>query len=91
MVRASLSPAERAISGSIDRARRIGDSMVEWADVLSFIPLRPGLQHPLRDAWDAIDPDVVRVAAAFSTESGASELRSRIIGPAQFDAADKRF
>lgn len=59
--------------------------------MLTFIPLSPGAHHPLRAAWNAIDPDVLRVAAAFSSESGAGELRSGIIGARQFDAADKRF
>jgi len=45
----------------------------------------------LTAAWNTVDPDVVRVAAAFSTESGVRELRSRVIGAAKFDAADKRF
>ncbi len=59
--------------------------------MLTFIPLSPGAQHPLRTAWDTVAPDVLRVAAGFSTESGAGELRSGIIGAAHFDAADKQF
>jgi UvrD-like helicase C-terminal domain len=56
--------------------------------VLTFIPLVPGEHHPLRAAWDSIDPDVVRVAAAFGSESGAHEFR-KIIGADAFDAAQK--
>jgi hypothetical protein len=59
--------------------------------VLKFIPLRSGIKHPLREAWDAVQPDLLRVAAAFSTESGAQEFRNRIIGSTPFDAIDKRW
>jgi hypothetical protein len=59
--------------------------------VLSFIPLGRGRLHPFRAAWDAVRPDLLRVAAAFSTESGAQELRSNIIGAAPFDAVTKEW
>src|SRR4051794_31864397 len=58
--------------------------------MLSFIPLGTA-SHPLRDAWNAVQPDIVRVASAFSTESGATALRGSVIDKAPFDAAEKRW
>lgn len=58
--------------------------------MLSFGPLDP-IRHPLKTAWLEIDPDLVRVAVAFATEAGVDELRTRIVTPALFDAADKQW
>lgn len=58
--------------------------------MLGFIPLAARESHPLRAAWQAVQPDLLRVAAAFSTETGAVEFR-KIIGAAPFDAIDKKW
>ena len=59
--------------------------------MLTFTPLGPGTEHPLSAAWKAVDADVLRIAAAFCSDTGVTELRSGIIGTAPFDAADKGF
>lgn len=55
------------------------------------MPLSRGASHPLREALDAIQPDVLRVAAAFGSESGTQELRNNIIRKTSFDAIDKQW
>lgn len=58
--------------------------------MLAFLPAKTAA-NPLGDAWRAIDPDVVRVAAAFASEAGVEVLRGRIIGATTFDAAEKQW
>jgi HKD family nuclease len=58
--------------------------------MLAFLPAKPPAA-PLGEAWLAIAPDHVRVAAAFASEAGVEVLRSKVVGVAPFDAAEKRW
>jgi HKD family nuclease len=58
--------------------------------VLTFLPVSANAS-PLNRAWHAIEPDVVRIATAFASETGVEELRGKIIGKLAFDSAEKQW
>jgi len=58
--------------------------------MLSFFPIRPS-DSPLQEAWRTIEPNIVRVAAAFASETGVEELRGKVIGAGSFDTAEKQW
>ncbi len=58
--------------------------------MLHLAPFESTHVHPLAAAARAIDPDRIRIAAAFATEAGLEVLRSKLIKNAVFDAADTR-
>lgn len=58
--------------------------------MLAFLPVEP-TENPLGDAWRSVEADVVRVAVAFATETGAREFRNKVIEPEWFDSAEKKW
>ena len=62
------------------RVRRAVSFRVEPANVLSFIPISAGTSHPLRGAWEAVQPDVLRVAVAFATETARRRFEATSSG-----------
>ncbi len=49
------------------------------------------MENPLRDAWRSVEANVVHVAVAFATETGAREFRNKVIEPEWFDSAEKKW
>ena len=57
--------------------------------MLSFLPAQRAA-GPIRDAWETVDPDVVKVASAFASDAGFTMLRAAV-GKQAFDRASKEW